>query len=123
MRVELKKIENRRDKFHGVFEKYGSKSNWKGYQETTVLMKDIKDTNGKIVSDHLWFNLTKGFEKLGQINSGDVIYFEARVKPYTKGYVNYRKGIDDRVTDYRLSHPTKFSITKKTLTNETISSC
>lgn len=33
--------------------------------------------------------------------------FDARVKEYEKGYVNYRQGIDERTVDYRLSHPTK----------------
>jgi hypothetical protein len=112
MRTELKKIQGNRGKFNGIFEKYGSKKNWNGYPETTVLLKEIKDVNGKVVSDHLWFNLTKGFEEIGEINEGDIISFEARVKPYTKGYVNYREGIDDRRTDYRLSHPTKFYIIK-----------
>ncbi|HWY11337.1 MAG TPA: hypothetical protein VN026_08430 [Bacteroidia bacterium] len=113
MRNELKKIQGKRGKFYGVFERYGTKTNWKGYPEDTVLLKDIKDLTGKIVADHLWFNLTKGFEKIGQMIEGDIIQFEARAKPYTKGYVNYREGIDDRRTDYRLSHPTKFYIISK----------
>ncbi len=112
MRTELEKIQGKRGRFYGVFERYGTKTNWKGYPENTVLLKDIKDLKGEIVSDHLWFNLTKGFEKLGEMNHGTVIAFEARVKPYTKGYVNHREGIDNRQTDYRLSHPTKFFISK-----------
>ena len=118
MRTELKNINGKRGKFYGVFERYGSKTNWKGYPEDTVLLKDIKDLNGKIVADHLWFNLTKGFEKIGEMNEGIIIAFEARVKPYTKGYVNHREGIDDRQTDYRLSHPTKFSVIKNEITND-----
>src|SRR5690348_16275744 len=98
MRTELQKIQGKRGKFYGTFEKYGSKKNWKGYEETTILLKDIKDEEGKIVSDHLWFNETKGFEKIGELNEGDTIQFEARVRPYTKGYVNHRQGIDDRTT-------------------------
>ncbi len=50
------------------------------------------------------------------MTEGIVIAFYARVKPYTKGYVNHRQGVDDRQTDYRLSHPTKFLIFK----NETV---
>ena len=118
MRTELKNINGKRGKFYGVFERYGSKTNWKGYPETTVLLKEIKDLNGKVVADHLWFNLTKGFEKIGDMNDGTIIAFEARVKPYTKGYVNYRQGIDDRQTDYRLSHPTKFYIMKTEINND-----
>lgn len=108
MRSELKKVNGKRLKFSGLFERYGSKKNWHGYPETTVLLMQIRNELGEIVSDHLWFNLTKGFEALGSLNTGDKIIFEARSKPYTKGYVNYREGIDNREVDYRLSHPTKF---------------
>jgi len=73
----------------------------------TVLLVDIRDSNGKLICDHLWFNMTKGFEVLGTMREGDVIQFEARVKEYKKGYVNRRAGIDQSRSDYKLSHPTK----------------
>jgi hypothetical protein len=60
------------------------------------------------VADHLWFNYTKGFQALGILVEGDVIEFYARVREYTKGYVNYREMIDEREIDYKLSYPTKF---------------
>jgi len=107
MRQELKKIEQQRALFRGVFSKYGLKSGYGGRSMETVLLVDIRDSNGKLICDHLWFNMTKGFEVLGTMREGDVIQFEARVKEYKKGYVNRRAGIDQSRSDYKLSHPTK----------------
>jgi hypothetical protein len=121
MRTQLQKIEGERKPFIGTFIRYGKKSRYKPKKvitnkgkimwidyDITVLMNNIHDTSGKLVADHLWFNLTKGFEQLGDLKEGTQIKFEARVKPYVKGYVNYRQDIDDREIDYRLSNPTKF---------------
>jgi len=107
MRTELKKIGEQRELFRGIFSKYGLKTNYRGPSTDTVLLVGIRDTNGVFICDHLWFNLTKGFEKLGTLRQGDIIQFEARVKQYKKGYVNRRAGIDDSKVDYKLSHPTK----------------
>ena len=112
MRKKLQSLNGKRLKFIGVFERYGTKSNWHGFPETTILIKDIylsTASKENIVADHLWFSMTKGFEKLGNLTCGDIICFEARTTTYTKGYVNYREGIDERRTDYRLSRPTKFT--------------
>lgn len=114
MREDLKIIKNVRDRFSGTFERFGTKKNYHGYAISTILLKDIKDKLGKIISDHLWFNHTKGFENLGSLNEGDIVFFDARVTPYIKGYVNNREGIDNREVDYRLSHPTKFIIKRET---------
>lgn len=107
MRQALKKIDEQRELFRGVFQKYGLKSGYKGHSTETILLVDIRDCDGNLICDHLWFNMTKGFEQLGALRKGDVIQFEARVKKYRKGYVNQRAGIDQSRTDYKLSHPTK----------------
>ena len=119
MRTEFKKINNVRGRFYGVFVRYGSKTNWNGFAEPTVLLKDIKACDGdKMMADHLWFKETLGFKKLGQLQEGDLVYFDARVKPYVKGYVNRREWIDNRQVDYRLSHPTKFNISRQTASEQ-----
>ncbi|MGC3946508.1 MAG: hypothetical protein QM762_18620 [Chryseolinea sp.] len=110
MRTGLKKIEQERKKFQAVYQREGKKINWKGYSETTILLKDIKDETGKIVTDHLWFTMTKGFEALGTLTAGDVIEFEARVTDYRKGYVNRRINVNQRSVDYKLSRPTKMKV-------------
>ena len=120
MRNKLKNVDGLRQSYVGVFERYGQKRRYKPKKvngewvdfDTTVLLKDITDLNGRPICDHLWFNFTKGFEslKLIEIDSGVSIQFDARSKQYVKGYVNHREWIDEREVDYKLSHPTKFKI-------------
>jgi hypothetical protein len=109
MRTALKKIDTERGSFTGTFAKYGLKSNFKGPSTSTILLVNIRDSSGLIVCDHLWFNLTKGFESAGTLVKGDRIRFDARVKRYRKGYVNQRIKIDQSTFDYKLSHPTKIT--------------
>jgi len=40
-----------------------------------------------------WFNHTKGLEKLGELEEGDLIQFDARVKPCWKGYMCGREEV------------------------------
>ncbi len=106
MRTELGELNNERLHFFAIFERYGTKSGWKGYPVKTILLKEVN--NGvRIVTDHIWFTMTKGFEALGELNQGDEVEFCARVREYVKGYVNYRDYIDESEIDYKLSHPTK----------------
>lgn len=110
MRNELEKINNERMRFVGIFDRYGTKSGWKGYPVKTILLKDVTNGDGvRIITDHIWFTMTKGFETLGKLTKGDRIEFYARVKEYVKGYVNYRNDIDESEIDYKLSHPTKIN--------------
>ncbi|TAL70135.1 MAG: hypothetical protein EPN82_05850 [Bacteroidetes bacterium] len=110
MRVELMKRNRDRIKCYGTFKNTGTKSGWQGEILPTVLLTDIRDEQGNILTDHLWFNLTKQFEKLGEIPAGTKLEFEARVKEYFKGYVNRWNDIDERRNDYKLSYPTKVRI-------------
>ena len=109
MRKVLKEINGTRIKFKGIFERYGTKTNFKGYPEKTILLKDIND-GMRMVTDHLWFSMTKGFQALGELKEGDAIYFHARVKEYHKGYAGYKEEVQWEhpiQLDYKLSHPTK----------------
>ena len=107
LREKLAKLRNMRKRFKGTFDRFGLKSGYKG-PLTTVLLKDIIDvSSGKVVTDHLWFNLTKGLEKL-QLLEGDIVGFDARVTRYLKGYQGIREDELHPVgIDYRLSFPTK----------------
>lgn len=59
MRNELKNIGNEtRNIYTATFKRFGTKSGYMGLVET-VLLTDIKDTEGNIITDHLWFNKTK----------------------------------------------------------------
>ena len=108
MRKQLKEIgAKNRNIFYGTFERTGYKNGYKGPIQT-VLLLNIKDEKNNVVCDHLWFNMTKGFEKLKLIK-GDEIKFNARVQSYEKGYKGYRDDVWDHPIekDYKLSYPTK----------------
>jgi hypothetical protein len=60
----------------------------------------------------LWFAYTAGFEK-ANLHEGARVEFEARVKAYSKGYVNSQVGINNRRQDYKLSHPAKINVIKE----------
>ena len=107
VREELQRINGERTRFTARFVRYGRKGSFRGGTKPTVLLADITDINGNVVTDHLWFNLTKGFDAL-KLNGNDQVEFEARVKLYIKGYRGRRDVPDKPVKDdYKLSHPTK----------------
>ena len=107
MRKALAAQEDERSSFSGTFERFGSKPGWQGRQEQTVLLKDVCDRTGTRVCDHLWFNLTKAFALLN-LQSGDTVAFDARVKAYEKGYFGRRWDVyKPAEIDYKLSHPTR----------------
>ena len=100
MRSELKKVVGQKQKFRGIFERYGTKSNWyTGKIERTVLVKDVTNYAGKMITNHLWFNYTKKLEVL-KLKEGDRIQFYGIVKPYIKGYEK------DQI-DYKITYPSK----------------
>lgn len=105
MRKELAQLEGLRQTFTGTFVKTGIKHSF-GHPKQTLLFQDVKDPSGKIVTDHLWFNLTKGFAKLNLVEK-DEVEFDARVKQYEKGYKGFREDVYCPIrNDYKLSHPT-----------------
>jgi hypothetical protein len=107
-RSELERRNEERTTFTGTFERFGTKSGWMGTADKTVLLKDIR-RRGAYVCDHLWFNFTKAFARLN-LQPGDVVQFDARVKEYVKGYFgnDYSKAIDHLpALDYKLSFPTR----------------
>ena len=111
MRKNLADKVGERKKFRALFTRFGKKVNYNGYSETTILLTNIIDTETTlVVTDHHWFGYTKGFEK-AQLKEGMII--EARVKLYKKGYVNKKLAINNKQTDYKLSHPTNISVLKQ----------
>jgi hypothetical protein len=112
MRKELQKIEEERKRFRGTVLRYGKKSGFKGRTDETILLRDVVDVStGHRITDHLWLNLTKQFADL-QLQEGDCVEFDARVKAYVKGYVNRLGAIDNRKKDFHLSHPTRVKKSK-----------
>jgi hypothetical protein len=107
MRRPLAKDEGQRKRFRAEFVRIGRKTNFKGHSVDTLLLRNITDIEiNQVVTDHVWFTYSKVFET-ANLREGDMIEFDARVKEYKKGYVNRALKIDNRKTDFRLSHPTK----------------
>jgi hypothetical protein len=114
VRKQLKAIDGSRQKFLGTFVRTGLKNGYKGPLQT-VLLTNICDERGTLVTDHLWFNLTKGFVS-ANLSEGVLVEFYARVKKYEKGYKGYRTDVYVPVsTDYKLSHPTKIRCIQSSL--------
>lgn len=108
MRRGLKRIgSDERHRFRGTFVRFGKKNGYMG-EEDTILLSDIRRTdNGASICDHLWFNVTKGFQ-LCVPKEGDILEFDARVAMYTKGYFGHREDVYVPIEkDYKLSRPTK----------------
>lgn len=107
MREALAPHHLRRMTFTGTFVRVGTKPGWKGKVQQTLLLRDIKDDAGNVLTDHLWFNMTREFAAL-ELQEGDEVKFDARVRRYWKGYLGHREIYDKPPqVDYKLSHPTQ----------------
>lgn len=105
MRDKLAVREGQRSVYTGRVSKFSMRKRWHGVVDKTMLLVDVRDKNGMLVTDHLWFVVDKHIAKL-QLQVHDVISFTARVKPYVKGYRGQREGIEKRQElDYQLEYP------------------
>ena len=93
--------------FTATFDHYGS---WRkhGIAGRTILLRDVRTTDGREAAQHIWINYLAGFDAAGELVRGDRVRFTAMVKPYVKGYFGER--IDDRMQrpsgiDYALAYP------------------
>lgn len=109
MRRVLKSLEGVRTAFRGTVVQFGVKSGYTGLDLPTLMLKDVMDGTGNVVTDHLWLSIGKQLAAL-HLQSGDVIAFQARVTAYEKGYKGYREDVYKPIEiDYRLSNPTKIA--------------
>lgn len=105
VRSQLLSILEFRGTFTGKYVRHGSKKG--NASKITILLKDIY--NDTVNVDHVWFNRTGGFMKLGHLKSGDIIQFDARVKKYIKG--SGKRNIPV-ITDYKFNYPTNVKLIK-----------
>lgn len=101
-----------RHTFQANFGKYG----YKRYHDMscgdlyspTMVVRNVEIVDDpehpKMITDHLWLNLTKGFAQLGLLKEGDRLQFNGRVSEYSKGFINKDK------KDYELTYPTKIKL-------------
>lgn len=97
MREELRTIGSKgRHVFTATFVRFGFRNGYIGPVKT-MLLQDVT-LDSKIVSDHLWFDLTKGFSS-ADLSPGDVVEFCARVSAYEKGYKGHKDDVLNRPID------------------------
>lgn len=108
MREALARRVGARGRYTATVSRFGTKRAYRGPRLTTVLLVDVRDATGHVVTDHLWITVGKTVERL-RLASGDTVAFDARVTPYVKGYRGRREDEDrpPMSVDYRLSNPTK----------------
>ena len=88
MREKLEKLNGQRIKVQATFKKIGEiVSSYQGRTTKTVLFVDVKDEEGNIIADHIWFKFIQSFKNL-DLQEGDIITFTARVCKYQKGYIS-----------------------------------
>ena len=108
MRKKLKEIENERQSFTAVYVRTGNKRLKKTcIKDATVLIKNVKNKEGKVVADHLWIDNIDDFSKL-KLATGDVISFSAKARAYLKG--SWESG---KKFDFSLSYPRQAKLIKK----------
>lgn len=107
MRKELGKIGGtQRHTFVGTFERFGQKNGYKEVLPTVLLTNVHLAGKEKILTDHLWFNKTKGFAEQN-LHPGDEVQFDGRIEMYEKGYKGHREEVFSFVSDdYKISRPT-----------------
>lgn len=104
MRHALQPFAGKRMRFRGIFVCYGERRTWRGVDKRTLLLREIVELRSNtMMAYHLWFALTKGFKKVGALQVGDRLEFNARVWTYPEQYGGY----DVLARRYKLSHPTK----------------
>lgn len=110
MREKLEQIKKYQLRFRAIVSRFSTKTNFKGETEKTVMLDSIKrlDTD-ELVADHVWLPLSISLSQLN-LTPGKIIDFNAKIESYKKGYVNLKRGIDNRKIDYKLSQLTKLNV-------------
>ena len=111
MRSELKAVGlGEKHTFTAEFVKYSYKMSRAKVPIRTLLFQNIKNEEGKIVADHIWFMTTNEFDKF-KFHYGNVVQFDAYIGEYVKGYFGTRKDRNHNhkkmALDYNLSCPSQ----------------
>ncbi|MCR5238107.1 MAG: hypothetical protein K6E34_13000 [Lachnospiraceae bacterium] len=98
MRKQLAKIQDgKKHTFLATMERYGSFiDRTTGEKTRTILLKNITDTAGKILTDHVWVR-EDSYLRNATLAAGKLYSFEAKVGTYDRG----RTARDYRLTKIR----------------------
>lgn len=114
MRRKLREAEGERTRFTGRISRRGKKRKGNEIVET-ILMLNIFNDKGVHVTDHLWFEIRAGFDKVKGLEDGDIVQFYAKSETYLKGYLGSRRNVYETKLklDYRLTSLRNIKIIKK----------
>ena len=103
--------------FRGEFMKYGFKYNNIFWANATpiILLSNLQIINyGISLPKPIWINLTKGFQSLGILKTGDKVQFNSKLYKYKTDYQGYCPEIIQNLKDdYRIFHPSKITLVTK----------
>lgn len=91
MRNELKNYVNKDNTFSAVVVRIGTRKSRKtGKLLATMLVRQLKDVQGNLITDHMWLDIVPELAKLHPLY-GDIIEFNGTTEFYIKGSCNRRK--------------------------------
>lgn len=107
MRTKLQALQGKRTKFTAIFGGYSTYRK-RGVVGESILLRNLRDMSGTLLTAHVWINYTVDFDAAGTFQEGDIVEFTATVDEYLHGYRGEK--IDDRLArpptiDYRLKYP------------------
>jgi len=98
----LGELEGDRSTFTGTFIRFGDMRGWKGKRkQKTILVENICDESGIMLTDHVWLNSNKVLELLN-LRCGDTLQFSALVGDYWKAADSGASNSAGWVPDYGL---------------------
>ena len=102
MRKQFVENQNLRIKFIGTFIRFGMRNNFKGMPMETLLFTDIRSIDESIYEDHVWFNMTKEFNKIEIeisiltppiiVEYKDFEDLKSKIRPYIDGVIIEQDG-------------------------------
>lgn len=94
----------------GKFDYLGNRKSYYGRYIPTALVQNIRDTDGNLLKDHLWFKNAKPFKYL---KNNTTISFKAKVTGYMKGYNNDPNEPSKLIIEYQLTDVSNVKILDK----------
>jgi hypothetical protein len=79
---------------------------WAGAKQPTVLLGEVRSTDGALLADHLWLVVGR---RLGAINPqpGDLLAFSGRVRPYLHRHSRSTGEVIPGSEDFTLAFPSR----------------
>lgn len=113
MRQELKNMCGEKHTFTGVVTRIGSRRPYNGSRKnlSTMLLREVRNSKGELVSDHLWLDLVPPFVAVHP-SYGAIIQFEGVVESYIRGFSSRKRHYNTgkMSLDFTIKHIDKVSI-------------